>query len=83
MSVSNLVTAVKSGKFDLDDTTSMGSTPFCRVCLNANHKTLRCEQVKNIQRLFACETGTFHIGETEKRVGTNSPAKIKIVVCTV
>lgn len=61
MSMSDVVTAIESGKFDLDDTASTDSTPFYRVCLNDNHKTFRCEQIKNIasfiqtgNRNFSC-----------------------------
>lgn len=47
MSISKLVAAIGSGKWDLDDSTSMDSTPFCMVYLKDNHNTLRCLQIKN------------------------------------
>lgn len=45
--ISDLVGAFELGKLDWDGTTSMESTPFCGVFLNDNHKTARCQQVKN------------------------------------
>lgn len=37
----DLVSAVESGEFYLDDTTLIDSTRFFRVCLNDNHMTSR------------------------------------------
>lgn len=34
MSKSKIIAEFESGDFDLDDSTSMGSTPFCHVCMN-------------------------------------------------
>lgn len=47
MSVIDLVAAVESGEFNLDDKTSVESTTFCRVCLNDDHDTSEQQQVKN------------------------------------
>lgn len=48
MLVSYVVASVKSEEFDLDDTASMDSTPFCPVCLNDNHKTSECQQIQSL-----------------------------------
>lgn len=49
MSMSELIAAVESGEFDIDDTTSMDSVPYCRVCMNGSHRTSQCEQVKDLK----------------------------------
>lgn len=48
MSIRDVVTSIESGELDLNDTTAMDSTPFCRVCLDDNYRTSKCDQVKNI-----------------------------------
>lgn len=48
MSINNLVAARESGEFDLHETMYIGSTLFCRVCLNENQRTLKCQKMKNI-----------------------------------
>lgn len=59
MSMSSVVAAVESGKFDLADTTAMNSTPFCRVCLDDIHKTSRCQQIKDIASFIQIRNRNF------------------------
>lgn len=71
MSMSDVVTAVESGKRDLDDTTSIGSTQFCRVCLNDNYKTSCCQQVKNIATLIRTCNKNFSYRRTRQTRKSN------------
>lgn len=50
---SDFAADVELGKFDVVDAASTGSTPFCRVVLNDDNKTLQCQQIKNIAS-FIC-----------------------------
>lgn len=59
MSGSDLVAAVESSGFDLEETTSMDSMPFCRVCRNDNHKASKCQKAKNILSLNPTRNRTF------------------------
>lgn len=45
--MSYALAAVESGEFNLDDTTSLDSTPFCLVFLNDNQQTSQYQEVKN------------------------------------
>lgn len=46
ISITDLVAAFKSGLFHLNQTTSTNSRLFCRVCINDNHRTSKCDQGK-------------------------------------
>lgn len=35
LSMKELIAAVVSGEFDLDDTISMNATPFCQICMGS------------------------------------------------
>lgn len=47
ISICDFVNAVRSSEFDLDDSTCIHYTPFCRVFLNENYETLRCQLLEN------------------------------------
>lgn len=47
VNTSDVVAAVESGEFYLDYTASTDTMPFCWICLNDNHKTSGCQEVKN------------------------------------
>lgn len=83
MLVSNLVTVVESGEFNMDQTASMDSTPFCRVCLNDNHILQDASQSRTLRHLFGPKTKTSIIVRTEKRAGANSFVKPAIIVSIV
>lgn len=59
MYASDLIAAVASDWFELDDTTSMYSTLFCRVCPNDNQNTSRCHQVNNIASFICTRNKNF------------------------
>lgn len=49
MSPSDLVASVESGKLDLNDTAAMDSVPYCRVCMDDNHKTSKYFPIKDLE----------------------------------
>lgn len=83
MSIGDLFAAVKSREFDFDDTSSMSSTPFCRVCLNNGHKTSIFQQVRIISSFIRNTNGNFEPCETDKRARTDSFVKATKIVCTI
>lgn len=73
MLVNDLVAAVESGEFDLDDATSMDSTPFCRVCLNNNHKNSKFQQFKNIATFIRTRNRNFEYWRGRQKGGNEQP----------
>lgn len=73
MSVSDLVFAVESGQFDLNYTTSMGSTLFCRVCLNDNHKPSWSQQFKNISTFIWTRKTVFAYWRNQQKGRNEQP----------
>lgn len=59
MSMSDVVTAVKSGEFGLDDRTSITSTTFGRVCVIDNHKKSRCQKIMKIASVILTNNRIF------------------------
>lgn len=57
--MSDIVADDKSGEFDLDDTTSAGSMPSRRVCLNDNHEASYCQLVWKISRFIKNSNWNF------------------------
>lgn len=52
MTILYAIGAFESGEFDLDDTTTMNSVPFCRVCMNDNHRTSEYLQIRDLKSLI-------------------------------
>lgn len=50
MLTSDIMGAFEFCDFDLDDTTSMDSTPFCSVCMYQRHKTFMCCQRTSVAK---------------------------------
>lgn len=49
MSMSGVVADGEPKEFNLRETTHIDSSPFYRFCLEENHKTSHCQEVKNIE----------------------------------
>lgn len=81
--VSDFVAAFESCKFNLDNTTSMDSAPFCRVCLNDNYKNSRCQWVKSNARFIRTQNKNFEYCRNRQETRTNSPAKTAMIVSSV
>lgn len=45
LSISDIIAGFEPGDLDLDDITSIDTTPFCRVCIDQQYKTSRCRQL--------------------------------------
>lgn len=83
MSISVLVTAAESGEIDIDDTASMHSTPFCRVCLPDNHKSSICQRVKNFATIIQTRSRNFEYWQSDKCSDASSPAETTTHVSTI
>lgn len=73
---------VQSGEFDLDDITSMESTPFCSVSVNDNYERTRWQQARKYRPFFWKKTGSSIISETNERAEANSPVKPALIFST-
>lgn len=75
MSISDVADAMESAEFNLDGTTSMDSTLFCRVCPNNDHKLRNFSKSKTLHFASEPTTRTSQTGRTDKpRQAANSPA---------
>lgn len=78
MYISVVVAAVKSGEFDFNETTSMGSPPFYWVHLNNNHNTSQCQHLDTIKYFLRTRSRTLFNGLTNKlKYKANSPVDNK------
>lgn len=68
ISVSDEVARIKSEEFDHSVSSLMGSTPFCRLCLNDKHKILQYQQIRNTTEFIRQQNRNFQ----RRRAGTNS-----------
>lgn len=76
----DLITAVDSGDLDLYDTTLMDSTPLYKVFLSDSHKSLRCQQVKNVTKFSRRRKRNFECWRNGKRARESSSLKITIIL---
>lgn len=60
ISKSNCAVAVESGEIYMSQTVSMDSIPYCRVCTNDNHRTLKLLQAKNVKEFICSRNRNFN-----------------------
>lgn len=82
MSVTDIVFAAELGAFDLDDTNSIDSTPFCRVCLKDNHEASRCQQVKKIATFIRTRNRNFEYWRNRREGRNEQPRQNNTIVST-
>lgn len=60
MSTTNLIAALESGEFDIDDTAIMDSVPYFRVCMNDNHQMSKCTQIEDLKNFISTRSRNFN-----------------------
>lgn len=58
MSISDKLAAFESGDYDLNDTISLDSSPFCSLSIDQGHKSLSCCQIAGLIKFV--RTGDKH-----------------------
>lgn len=71
ISMSDVIAAAESGKFNLEDLTSTDSTPFYRLCISESHKTSRCPQMKNNASFIRTSNRNFSYSRTGQTEATS------------
>lgn len=75
MSVGNVMAAMESGEFDLDDTTLMDSTPFRRVYINDSGKTSELQQIRSLASFIRTRNRSFQYWRT--RINSENIEQLK------
>lgn len=67
MSMVDVLAALETDKLESEDTTSMDSTSFCKICLIDNQKNLLFQPIKTIAALIRTRNRTFPIDKIDKQ----------------
>lgn len=58
-SMTDMIAASKTGHFDLDDTTSIYSSSFCRVCMDQARKISKCRLITSLAKFVRTGNKNF------------------------